>query len=117
MCRWMCLRGKRIAVIGFGSQGRAQALNLRDGGFDVVVGLRRGSRSFPAVEQCGLRAGEIGDVVRESGVIMLLVPDEVQPEVFAQDIGTESEAWCVHWLCSWVCGALIARLCRRCTRT
>ncbi len=80
------LRSKRVAVIGFGSQGRAQALNLRDSGLDVVVGLRRGSGSWTAAQEAGVAVEEIKEAVGASGVVVMLIPDEVQPEVYARDI-------------------------------
>jgi len=80
------LRSHRIAIIGFGSQGRAQALNLRDGGYDVRVGLRPGRPSWAAATAAGLRVQPVAEAVRTSSVVMLLVPDETQPAVFAADV-------------------------------
>ncbi len=80
------LRSKRIAIIGFGSQGRAQALNLRDSGCQVIVGLRPGSRSRPLAEQAGLAAEEIPAAVRQSDVVALLIPDEVQADACTREI-------------------------------
>ena len=70
------LEGKRIAVIGFGNQGRAQALNLNDSGLDVVVGLRPGSLSAALAETVGLKCQIIDDAVADADVVMLLIPDE-----------------------------------------
>lgn len=80
------LRPHRIAIIGFGSQGRAHALNLRDGGYDVCVGLRPGRPSWEAAAAAGLCVRPVAEAVRTSRVVMLLVPDEVQPAVFAADV-------------------------------
>jgi ketol-acid reductoisomerase len=80
------LKSKRIAIIGFGSQGRAQALNLRDSGCQVVVGLRPGSANVAVAQQAGLQVADIPTAVRESDVIALLIPDEVQAEVYARDM-------------------------------
>ena len=80
------LRSKQIAVIGFGSQGRAQALNLKDSGHDVVVGLRKGSSSRASAAQAGLTVCEIPAAVQQATVVMLLIPDEAQPEVFPREI-------------------------------
>jgi ketol-acid reductoisomerase len=80
------MHGKRVAVIGFGSQGRAQTLNLKDSGHRVIVGLRTGSASRALAEQAGLSVHEIAAAVQRADVVVLLVPDEVQPEVYAQDI-------------------------------
>jgi len=70
------LMGKRVAILGFGNQGRAQALNLADSGIDVVVGLREGSKSAARVSDDGLKSATIGDAVAGAGVVMLLAPDE-----------------------------------------
>jgi ketol-acid reductoisomerase len=75
-----------IAVVGYGSQGHAHALNLRDSGVDVVVGLRGGSGSRAAAEDAGLDVREIGDAVRGAQVVALLVPDHVQKEVWDRDV-------------------------------
>jgi ketol-acid reductoisomerase len=81
------LKGRRIAVIGYGSQGHAHALNLKDSGHDVVVGLRKGSRSWAAAEQAGLTVAETPAAVRQADVVMVLIPDENQPETYEREIG------------------------------
>ena len=70
------LEGKRIAIVGFGNQGRAQALNLKDSGLDVVVGLRPGSLSAALAETVGLRCQLIDEAVAQADIVMLLIPDE-----------------------------------------
>ena len=80
------LAGRRIAVIGFGSQGHAHALNLRDSGLDVMVGLYPGSRSRAAAEEAGLRVGAVEEVSREADVIMVLIPDHLQRDVYEKAI-------------------------------
>lgn len=80
------LTGKRIAVVGFGSQGRAQALNLRDSGCDVVVALRPDSLSAAAATPARLQVANLPDAVRSADIVMMLIPDERQPEVYARDI-------------------------------
>ena len=80
------LKNKKIAVIGFGSQGHAHALNLKDSGMDVVVGLRKGSKSLPKAQQQGLTVKTISEASQEADVIMLLVPDEVQPDLYKKEI-------------------------------
>src|SRR5438046_10121789 len=77
------LRGKKIAVLGYGSQGHAHAQNLRDSGLDVRVGLRAGSSSRPKAEQAGLRVLDIGDAVREADVAMGVLPDTAHGAVDA----------------------------------
>ncbi|HXK32727.1 MAG TPA: ketol-acid reductoisomerase [Dehalococcoidia bacterium] len=76
------LKGKTIGVIGFGSQGHAHALNLKDSGCDVVVGLYPGSKSWKAVEESGLRAGTVREVAEQADIIMILTPDQVAKEVY-----------------------------------
>lgn len=81
------LAGRRVCVLGFGAQGSAQAMNLRDSGVDVVVGLRTGSGRRRAAEHAGLRILDPVEAVGGSDVIVMLVPDTVQPAVYS-DIET-----------------------------
>jgi ketol-acid reductoisomerase len=83
------LKGKRIAVIGYGSQGHAHALNARDSGLDVIVGLYAGSKSWEAAEKAGLKVAEVADAARQADVIVLLIPDEKQRRVFEESIRPE----------------------------
>ena len=83
------LKGKKIAVIGFGSQGHAHALNAHDSGLDVSVGLYKGSNSWQAAEQAGLKVFEVADAARQADVIVLLIPDEKQRRVFEDNIRPE----------------------------
>src|SRR5215469_15970318 len=78
------LRGARIAVLGYGSQGRAHALNLKDSGFDVVVGVRKGGNSWKKAKRDGLAVAEPPDAVRDADVIAMLVPDLAQPALYRQ---------------------------------
>ena len=80
------LRQKQIAVIGYGSQGFAQANNLNDSGCNVVVGLRPESVSWQKAENAGLKVLPIAEAAAESDVVMMLVPDELAPEVYAREI-------------------------------
>ncbi|MBH77193.1 MAG: ketol-acid reductoisomerase [Dehalococcoidia bacterium] len=80
------LKNRKIAVIGFGSQGHAHALNLHDSGLDVRVGLYPGSPSWSSVEDSGLRVGTVEDVSREADVIMVLIPDHLQRDVYEKAI-------------------------------
>src|ERR687894_1382763 len=80
------LQGKTVAVIGYGSQGHAHALNLRDSGIDVVVGLHEGSKSRAKAEADGLRVTSVADAVRESDVVMVLVPDHIQKRLYEEEI-------------------------------
>lgn len=78
------LKGRVIAVIGYGSQGHAQAQNLKDSGLDVVVGLRPGSSSFAQAEKDGMTALSIEEACQKAEIIQLLIPDEVQKETYEQ---------------------------------
>jgi ketol-acid reductoisomerase len=82
--RW--LKGKRCAVIGFGSQGRAHALNLRDSGLDVVIGLYPGSKSRPRARRSGLKVFPTAEAIRRAEIIFLALPDTKMPVVFKKDI-------------------------------
>ncbi len=76
------LAGKRVAVIGFGNQGRAQALNLKDSGVDVVVGLRGSSVSRAVAQELGLKVADLNQAVAAANIVMLLTPDEVQARLY-----------------------------------
>ncbi len=80
------LKGKKIAVLGYGSQGRAQALCLRDSGMDVVVGLRKGGKSWDAAKKDGVKVAEIPDAVKGADVVMMLLPDEAQEDVYKKQV-------------------------------
>ncbi len=80
------LEDKPIAIIGYGSQGHAHALNLRDSGLDVRVGLYEGSKSWSKAEDEGLEVGLVSDVSRDSDVIMVLIPDHSQAEIYRESI-------------------------------
>ena len=80
------LKGKRVAVIGYGSQGHAHALNLKDSGIDVVVGLYRESRSWEKAQEAGLPVKEVAEAVAESQVVMMLIPDTLQPQVYKASV-------------------------------
>jgi ketol-acid reductoisomerase len=80
------IRAKRIAIIGYGSQGHAHALNLRDSGCDVCVGLHAGSRSREKAIAAGLMVNSVADAAAWANVIMILVPDTAQPAVYEREI-------------------------------
>src|SRR3979490_26609 len=86
------LRGKRIAVIGYGSQGHAHALNAHDSGLDVMGGLAQGSKAWAAAEKAGLRVAEVADATRQADVIVMLVPDEKQRRIFEDSVLPEVSA-------------------------
>ena len=78
------LVGKRVAILGYGNQGRAQALNLHDSGMDVVVGLRPGSGSRIEVESAGFATASIETAVTSADIVMMLAPDEIHAALAAQ---------------------------------
>jgi ketol-acid reductoisomerase len=80
------LKGKKIAIIGYGSQGHAHALNLRDSGLDVVVGLPPESRSRSKARSAGLRVLDTADAAKEADIMMILVPDHIQGDLYERDI-------------------------------
>jgi ketol-acid reductoisomerase len=80
------IAGRKVAVIGYGSQGHAHAQNLRDSGVDVRVGLREGSASRPKAEEAGLRVVGVAEAVQEADVVVILAPDQVQRFLYADDI-------------------------------
>ncbi|HET9022595.1 MAG TPA: ketol-acid reductoisomerase [Ornithinibacter sp.] len=80
------IQGRKVAVIGYGSQGHAHALNLRDSGVDVRVGLAEGSGSRPKAEAEGLRVLTVADAVAEADLVVILTPDQVQRTVYAEHI-------------------------------
>jgi ketol-acid reductoisomerase len=80
------LEGKRIAIIGYGSQGHAHALNLRDSGCDVMVGLHPGSRSATSAEEAGLKVKTVAEAAQAADVIMMLVPDQTQRQVYEESV-------------------------------
>src|SRR6201995_5477854 len=77
---------RRVAILGYGSQGHAHALNLKDSGVDVIVGLRDGSKSKAKAEAAGLRVLPTADAVREADIVMVLLPDTEQKTLFDAEI-------------------------------
>ena len=78
------LRGKRVAILGFGNQGRAQALNLKDSGIDVVVGLRGSSLNRAVAEELGLKVADLDEAAASADVVMLLAPDEILGDLYRE---------------------------------
>ena len=83
------LRGRPIAIIGFGSQGHAHAMNLRDAGLDVRVGLYNGSRSWTKAEHAGLTVLPVADAADGADVIMILTPDTMQAKLYEEEIAPQ----------------------------
>ena len=90
-CDLNYLNGKKIAIIGYGSQGHAHALNLKDSGCDVCVGLRQGSKNWKNAEDAGLKVMTVADAAKWGDIIMMLVNDEVQAAVYQKDIAPNLE--------------------------
>lgn len=85
-CNLELLNGKTIAVIGYGSQGHAHSLNLKDSGVSVVVGLRKNSKRWNEAAQAGLEVKEISDAVSGADAVMMLVPDELAADIYKESI-------------------------------
>ena len=86
------IQGKKVAVVGYGSQGHAHALSLRDSGVDVRIGLAEGSKSRAKVEEEGLRVLTPAEATAEADVIMILVPDHIQRDLYTAEIAPNLEA-------------------------
>ncbi len=85
-CDLTFLKGKTVAVIGYGSQGHAHALNLRDSGCTVVVGLRKNGKSWPVAEKDGFKVMTVAEATQRADVVMVLVNDEVQSDLYKREI-------------------------------
>src|SRR5512137_519049 len=81
------LKGKRVAVIGYGIQGRAQSLNLRDSGVDVVLGLNLKDETWKRAKSDKMKIMTVADAVKSSDIVMMLIPDEVQKDVYDKYVG------------------------------
>lgn len=80
------LKGKKVAIIGYGSQGHGHALNLKDSGIDVVVGLYEGSKSWKTAQEAGLEVKNVSEAADEADIIMILIPDHIQGQVYEKEI-------------------------------
>ncbi len=85
-CDLSVIKGKTVAIIGYGSQGHAHAQNLNESGVKVVVGLRKGGASWDKVAKAGLTVMEVNDAVKAADVVMILLPDENIPEVYQNNV-------------------------------
>ncbi len=85
-CNLSLLDGKTVAVIGYGSQGHAHALNLHESGVDVIVGLYEGSKSWKIAEDAGLKVATVAEASKAADLIMMLVPDEKQPDIYYESV-------------------------------
>ena len=91
-CNLEELEGKKIAIIGYGSQGHAHALNLKESGCDVCVGLYEGSKSWKKAEEQGLTVYTVAEATKQADIIMVLIPDEHQAKMYKEDIEPNLEA-------------------------
>lgn len=85
-CDLSIIQGKKVAIIGYGSQGHAHACNLKDSGVDVTVGLRAGSSSIAKAEAHGLKVAEVATAVQQADVVMVLTPDEFQGQLYREEL-------------------------------
>jgi len=85
-CDLSLIKGKTVAIIGYGSQGHAHALNLHESGINVVVGLRKGGGSWSKAENAGLKVQEVADAVKAADLVMILLPDESIAEVYRNHV-------------------------------
>ena len=83
---WEIMNGKTVAIIGYGSQGHAHALNLKESGVNVIVGLYEGSKSKAVAESQGLKVMNVADAVKAADIVMVLIPDEKQADVYKNEI-------------------------------
>ena len=85
-CDLSIIQGKKVAIIGYGSQGHAHACNLKDSGVDVTVGLRSGSSSIAKAEKHGLKVADVASAVQQADVVMVLTPDEFQGQLYRDEL-------------------------------
>ena len=84
---WEVMNGKTVAIIGYGSQGHAHALNLKESGVNVIIGLYEGSKSKKVAEEHGLKVLPVAEAVKAADITMVLIPDEKQADVYKNEIG------------------------------
>ncbi len=98
------IKSKKVAILGYGSQGHAHALNLKDSGVDVTVALRKSSKSWAKAESAGLKVSEVADAVKAADLVMILAPDQDQRKIYEESVAAEPEegrraglrAWLQH---------------------
>ena len=83
---WDLMLDRKVAVIGYGSQGHAHSLNLKESGVDVTVGLYKGSKSWAKAEAAGLKVATVAEATAQADVVMILIPDEKQAATFREHI-------------------------------
>ena len=90
-CDLSLIKGKKVTVLGYGSQGHAHALNLHDSGVDVTVGLRKNGASWSKAEGAGLKVKEVNEAVKDADIIMMLLPDENIPDVYNASVAPNAK--------------------------
>jgi ketol-acid reductoisomerase len=85
-CDLSLIKKKKVTIVGYGSQGHAHANNLKDSGVKVTVGLRKGGASWDKAKKAGLTVKEVGAAVKDADLVMILIPDELQPETYRTEI-------------------------------
>ena len=85
-CNLSLLEGQKIAIIGYGSQGHAHALNLKESGCDVIIGLYKGSKSWAKAEAQGFKVYTAAEAAKQADIIMILINDELQADMYKKDI-------------------------------
>ena len=91
-CNLSLLEGKTIAVIGYGSQGHAHALNAKESGCNVIIGLYEGSKSWKRAEEQGFKVYTAAEAAKQADIIMILINDELQADMYKKDIEPNLEA-------------------------
>ncbi|WP_085876030.1 ketol-acid reductoisomerase [Peptoniphilus vaginalis] len=91
-CDLSLLSGKTVAIMGFGSQGHAHAMNLKESGVNVIVGLRKSSKSRKMAEEFGLEVMEVAEAAKRADIVMMLVPDEVSADIYNNEVAPNLKA-------------------------
>ena len=100
-CDLSIIQSKKVSVIGYGSQGHAQACNLKDSGVDVTVGLRAGSSSVAKAEAHGLKVLSVAEAVAQADLVMILTPDEFHGDLYKSRNRTKHQAGCDTCVFTW----------------
>jgi ketol-acid reductoisomerase len=105
-CDLSLIKKKKVTIVGYGSQGHAHANNLKESGVKVTVGLRKGGASWDKAKKAGLNVKEVPEAVKDADVVMMLIPDEMQPESYKRDIEPNikkgaalafAHGFCIHY--------------------
>ncbi len=105
-CDLSLIKKKKVVIVGYGSQGHAHANNLKDSGVKVTVGLRKGGASWDKAKKAGLAVKEVAEAVKDADLVMILIPDEMQPEAYKSDIEPNikkgaalafAHGFCIHY--------------------